>query len=321
MSCLAQTPLSLSISSTKGSYEASELVVLKGKVSDPYGSPISNVEVSIEITNPLGGLAHMALAYSGTDGLYLIQFALRNDATTGTYAVHATASKPGCGVATTQTSFSVISLPSSHSASLTTQITAQANRCLIATATFGSELSPEVQLLRDFRDRMALSTFSGRQFMAFFNQFYYSFSPQVAQFLVDRPTFREVVKYVLYPLIWILYLAAVMFSSFAFNPELGIIVSGFTASSLIGLVYFSPLAIAVLSSFKRFGAKLLETSVLPPVALWFLSVGLMAVAEIEHSSTTMIVGTVTFTTTTALLSAILPASKILEGRESRKIFS
>jgi len=49
--------------------------------------------------------------------------------------------------------------------------------CLIATATYGSELAPQVQMLREIRDNSLLQTQSGQSFMESFNSFYYSFSP------------------------------------------------------------------------------------------------------------------------------------------------
>jgi len=73
--------------------------------------------------------------------------------------------------------------------------------CLIATAAFGSELSPQVQFLREIRDNTVLQTESGTSFMAGFNQFYYSFSPIIADYERENPAFKEVVKLTLTPLL------------------------------------------------------------------------------------------------------------------------
>jgi len=73
--------------------------------------------------------------------------------------------------------------------------------CLIATATFGSELAPQVQQLREIRDNTLLQTESGRSFMESFNQFYYSFSPEIADLERENPVFKEVVKLAITPLL------------------------------------------------------------------------------------------------------------------------
>jgi len=73
--------------------------------------------------------------------------------------------------------------------------------CLIATAAFGSELSPQIQFLREIRDNIVLQTESGTSFMAGFNQFYYSFSPAVADYERENPAFKEAVKITLTPLL------------------------------------------------------------------------------------------------------------------------
>ena len=73
--------------------------------------------------------------------------------------------------------------------------------CLIATATFGSEMTPQVQLLRELRDNTVLRTESGTSFMTSFNQFYYSFSPAIADYERENPTFKEAVKLTLTPLL------------------------------------------------------------------------------------------------------------------------
>jgi hypothetical protein len=73
--------------------------------------------------------------------------------------------------------------------------------CLIATAAFGSELAPQVQFLREIRDSTVLQTESGISFMVGFNQFYYSFSPIVADYERENSTFKEAVKITLTPLL------------------------------------------------------------------------------------------------------------------------
>jgi len=73
--------------------------------------------------------------------------------------------------------------------------------CLIATATYGSELAPQVQTLREIRDNSLLETDSGKIFMNSFNEFYYSFSPYIADYERENPVFREAIKVAITPMI------------------------------------------------------------------------------------------------------------------------
>jgi len=73
--------------------------------------------------------------------------------------------------------------------------------CLIATATYGSELAPQVQLLRELRDNHLLNTEAGTSFINSFNEFYYSFSPYIADYERENPVFREIVKIAITPMI------------------------------------------------------------------------------------------------------------------------
>ena len=79
--------------------------------------------------------------------------------------------------------------------------TNQGGGCLIATAAFGSEMAPQVQFLREIRDNTVLQTESGTSFMTGFNQFYYSFSPYIADYERENPAFKEAVKITLTPLL------------------------------------------------------------------------------------------------------------------------
>ena len=73
--------------------------------------------------------------------------------------------------------------------------------CLIATAAFGSEMAPQVQFLREIRDGTVLQTQSGSVFMTGFNQFYYSFSPTIADYERENIVFKETVKIAITPML------------------------------------------------------------------------------------------------------------------------
>ena len=73
--------------------------------------------------------------------------------------------------------------------------------CAIATASYGSEMAPQVQMLREVRDNILLNTYAGALFMDGFNTAYYSFSPQIAQLENENPIFKESVKVFITPMI------------------------------------------------------------------------------------------------------------------------
>ena len=83
----------------------------------------------------------------------------------------------------------------------TLQNTDEGGGCLIATAAYGSEMAPQVQFLREIRDGKVMTTQSGTAFMTGFNQFYYSFSPAVADYERENPVFKEAVKVTLTPML------------------------------------------------------------------------------------------------------------------------
>ena len=77
----------------------------------------------------------------------------------------------------------------------------QGGGCLIATAAYGTELSPQVQFLREVRDNTVMSTYSGMAFMTGFHQLYYSFSPTVADWERENPVFQETVRVFITPMV------------------------------------------------------------------------------------------------------------------------
>ena len=99
---------------------------------------------------------------------------------------------------------SIVSIEFDGKGKHTLEITLQKSNgggCLIATAAFGSEIAPQVQQLRELRDNTVLQTESGTSFMTGFNQFYYSFSPAIADYERENPAFKEAVKITLTPLL------------------------------------------------------------------------------------------------------------------------
>ena len=83
----------------------------------------------------------------------------------------------------------------------TSEVNEEGGGCLIATAAYGSEMAPQVQFLRELRDNTVLQTQVGTSFLTGFNQFYYSFSPAVADYERENPMFKEAVKVTLTPLL------------------------------------------------------------------------------------------------------------------------
>ena len=105
-----------------------------------------------------------------------------------------------------ETEFALVVVPgskvlTSQDKSTENESTEEGGGCLIATAAYGSEMSPQVQMLREIRDNQLLQTESGSAFMGAFNNVYYSFSPAIADMERENPMFKEVVKLGLTPML------------------------------------------------------------------------------------------------------------------------
>jgi len=187
-------------------------------------------------------------------------------------------------------------------------------KCIVATATYGSELSPEVQFLREFRDGRVLSTTAGKEFMKAFDAWYYSFSPQIERWLSTSSSMREVVKVLLAPLLGILHLSEISYSTLSFAPEVAITVAGLVASSLIGMVYLGPiLTIARRKTTRRSHLRLLIWVALAcALSMLLLSIGLISFVSplVMLSSSTLVLSTM------ALGSLLVPlaVSNLLHPR-------
>jgi cation transport ATPase len=119
--------------------------------------------------------------------------------------------------------------------------------------------------------------------MVVFNAVYYSFSPQVARTISANENLRTMMRYLLYPLIGILWATQQIYSAFAFGPEGAVVIAGLFAGSLIGLVYASPvilgISFAIARAFRRRPTRVHVYMLLPFLAI---ATSLIIVSELTR---------------------------------------
>ena len=142
-------------------------------------------------------------------------------------------------------SFEIPSQQSTESSS-EAKSTEEGGGCLIATATYGSEMTTEVQKLRELRDNQLLQTNSGLAFMSTFNDIYYSFSPTIADYERENPMFKQAVKLAITPMISSL---AIMENAETESEVLGL---GLSVIALNLGMYLGAPAIIVIGIRKKF---------------------------------------------------------------------
>ena len=113
--------------------------------------------------------------------------------------------------------------------------------CLIATAAFGSEMTPQIQQLRELRDNHLVQTAAGSGFVEWFNTIYYSFSPYVADYQRENPLFREMVRLSITPMISVLSLL----NHASLDSEAEVVTYGTAAILLVFLSYLGPALLAL----------------------------------------------------------------------------
>jgi len=178
---------SISLSTEKSSYDKGEIVRVFGTITGAQNFP-----VAVEVKDASGKTILIRTAQADSQGRFDLSFKAPFDAAAGSLQVIATANVAGQTITQTK-SVSLSEKPASTGPS--------GGVCLIATAAFGSELAPQVQMLREIRDNKVLVTESGTSFMESFNQFYYSFSPSIADLERQNPVFKEVVRIAITPML------------------------------------------------------------------------------------------------------------------------
>ncbi len=122
------------------------------------------------------------------------------------------------------------------------EVNQEGGGCLIATAAFGSELSTQVQMLREVRDNKIINTQVGAIFISGFNQVYYSFSPAIADMERESPVFKEFVKITITPLL----VSLSFLNNVDINSEIEMLGAGIGIISLnVGLYFVIPIVAGI----------------------------------------------------------------------------
>jgi len=149
-------------------------------------------------------------------------------------------------------------------------LTIKEKKCIIATVTYGSEVSSEVNLLRRFRDNIVLNSYAGQRFYKAFNAFYYSWSPYIAQIIHENGWLKTPFKIILYPLIQTLLVSTnIAQPTTPLNQELTVYLAGTMISAMLGIIYLLP----ILTLFKsKTSLKYSKYSIYIPITTLILCV-------------------------------------------------
>ena len=149
-------------------------------------------------------------------------------------------------------------------------------------------------------------TFLGHHFLSAFNTWYYSWAPSVARVESGNRELSAAVRMVIIPLLGTLYLSSVLFDWLYFiNPEFAVLLSGVVASTLLGVVYLTPIALTMLYSMKR---RIRRTTIAKIILMGLL---LTLVGTLSHGRTDVFENLTALTVIeAALLSSTLVAMTI-----------
>ncbi len=84
------------------------LITIAGRVIDESNKTVPKASMSIQVEDPLGSTAHIALVYSKSDGTFLNEFIMKGDYLPGNYTIYLTATKVGYNDANLELPFSIL---------------------------------------------------------------------------------------------------------------------------------------------------------------------------------------------------------------------
>jgi hypothetical protein len=269
-SAFAESLITFDVDTTK--FVPGEIVELDGKVQ----SGLEGEVVAVEIKDADGTLILIRTVTSDSNGEFSLKFKVPSNAAVGEFdiitnmeingdaiseitsadesgvtenVIVSTISNetptvdttPNCGTGTVEKNGQCVADTTSQ-----TEEKSKGGGCLIATATYGSEMSPQVQQLRELRDNQLLNTESGTAFMSTFNDIYYSFSPIIADYERENPLFKEAVKIAITPMISSLSLME------SANSESEVISLGLSVIMLNLGMYLAVPAVVIVGIKRRF---------------------------------------------------------------------
>ncbi len=224
----------ITLDTNKESYQGGDSVEIRGSVQEAQ----TNQPVAIEVKDPKDNTILIRTVTVDAAGQFELSFKIPGNAESGNYEIVANSNVNGESVSITKT----ISSSQEAFAQEATQNQQQpGGGCLIATATYGSEMAPQVQMLREIRDNQLMATESGKSFITSFNSFYYSFSPAVADLERQNPAFKEAVKIALTPLL----LSLSLLQNVDLTSESNVLLYGISLVSLNTGLYFGTPAVAL----------------------------------------------------------------------------
>ena len=129
--------------------------------------------------------------------------------------------------------------------------------CIIVTATYGSEIAPEVTYMRHVRDEMIASNRIGAALVAQWNAFYYSWSPPIAHLISTQRELQQISQVLILPLIGVIHGTASIYSTIAYlNSSIASLVAFLFASiSSITIYIITPFYTVRIIQKKRLHKK------------------------------------------------------------------
>jgi hypothetical protein len=278
--CVSTAPLS---SSTSYSY---------------YGTSVASVtSTSTTISTSVSSSTTSTTATS-TSTFFSYTSTISTTLTTTSYSTIYTSTQ-----STSNTYSSTIQSTTTSTATFTAIATSQGTSisCPVNYVTNGNRLESYAQFLRNFRDNQIQNTTAGRTFLTTFNAWYYSWAPAVAYSAATSPYAYTAVQATVIPLLGILYTSYYSYTLVApLSAEAAAITAGLVAASLIGVVYFAPIAYVASRIIRRHSRITITRWTLGPSAAWFAASIIMAFTAYATGSLSLLA----FATSSLVLSTL-----------------